>query len=467
MAGYSEVVSPGWFHDDDTVITSDDDDHWLSTNLKDEHIDSEKILQEHQEQTHQPPTRPFATPLTDEEVEEKRRDNIPKKTQQDTEYCLRLWNEWRSYRQSKTSQNIPQLEEMTKKDLDYWLSRFVLEVRKKDAKEFPPNSLHHLCCGILRHLRACGSATIDFFKDPELNNFRRTLDSEMKRLQSSGLGSIHRQAEPISEEEENILWEKGLLGDKNPQTLLDTMVFMNGLYFALRSGNEHRQLRHNPSQIQLFEKPGERAYLRYTEDISKNHPGGLKARKIKPKIVDHHANLENPDRCYVLLYKLYNGLCPSNRPMDAFYLKPLKKPKEGCWYSSAALGHNTLQNTVGRLCKKAGFKGLRTNHSLRATTATRLYQHGVDEQLVMEMTGHRSVDGVRSYKRTSSEQREELSNILSRNKRPCVAEMQHNTSSEVEKSENHPPPRNQAIPCSLNFFGCSSFTVNIINNKSD
>ena len=64
------------------------------------------------------------------------------------------------------------------------------------------------------------------------------------------------------------------------------------------------------------------------------------------------------------------------------------------------------------MCKAAGIHGYKTNHSLRATAATRLYQAGVDEQLIMEVTGHQSLDGVRSYKRTSQEQREELSDIM-------------------------------------------------------
>ena len=34
--------------------------------------------------------------------------------------------------------------------------------------------------------------------------------------------------------------------------------------------------------------------MKYTEDLSKNHPGGLKGRNITPKIVIHHQNLENP-----------------------------------------------------------------------------------------------------------------------------------------------------------------------------
>ena len=73
-------------------------------------------------------------------------------------------------------------------------------------------------------------------------------------------------------------------------------------------------------QIQLVEKPGERAYLLYREDISKNHQGGLKNRKIKPKIVMHHANVQNPRRCFVQLYKLYNSLCPPNRPHNTCIL---------------------------------------------------------------------------------------------------------------------------------------------------
>ena len=36
----------------------------------------------------------------------------------------------------------------------------------------------------------------------------------------------------------------------------------------------------------------------------------------------------------------------------------------------------------------------------------------MDEQLVMELTGYRSTEGVRSYKRTSMQQKQEVSDIL-------------------------------------------------------
>ena len=36
------------------------------------------------------------------------------------------------------------------------------------------------------------------------------------------------------------------------------------------------------------------------------------------------------------------------------------------------------------MCKECGIDGYKTNHSLRATAATRLYESGIDEQLVKQ-----------------------------------------------------------------------------------
>ena len=142
----------------------------------------------------------------------------------------------------------------------------------------------------------------------------------MKRLKSAGLGSKSKQAEPLTEADEEKLWQAKVLRHHSPQALLNTIIYMNGVYFALRSGAEHRQLRYKPCQIQMIEHPGERPYLEYSENVSKNHPGGLKSRKIRPKIVQHHGNPDNPGRCFVHVHllKLSNSLCPANRPDHAF-----------------------------------------------------------------------------------------------------------------------------------------------------
>ena len=95
-----------------------------------------------------------------------------------------------------------------------------------------------------------------------------------------------------------------------------------------------------------------------------------------------------PERCLIRLYQKYNKLCPSDRPDDAFYLKPLDSPRGDQWYGRAPLDHNMLSEMVPQLCAEAGITGCNVLKPIICFGhATRLYQ-GVDEQLIMENTGH-------------------------------------------------------------------------------
>ena len=133
---------------------------------------------------------------------------------------------------------------------------------------------------------------------------------------------------------------------------------------------------------------------------------------MEPKVVRQHNNPDNPKRCFVELFRCCQSKCPQDRPKYAFYLQPLKNSTPNCWFSSKPIGHNKLEGTVTRLCKDAGIPRFSTNHSLRVTAATRLYQTRVDEQQVIECTGHCSLEGKRSYKRTSDVQKQAVSDIL-------------------------------------------------------
>ena len=118
----------------------------------------------------------------------------------------------------------------------------------------------------------------------------------------------------------------------------------------------------------------------------------------------HLANLENPKRCFVWLYKLYNSLCPPDHP--SFLFTTTSKANQG--YFTRAVGHNAFEKTVKRMCNEAGMVRYYTNHSIRTTAATRLYHHNIEKQQIMERTGHHGAETVRSYKRTSSHQQQEF-----------------------------------------------------------
>ena len=97
---------------------------------------------------------------------------------------------------------------------------------------------------------------------------------------------------------------------------------------------------------------------------------------------------------------------------------------------------------MSTLRTKAGIKGFKTNHSLRATAASRLYHHGIDEQLKMERTGHKSLDGVRSYKRTSEDQQAAVSSTLQKSL-PAASSKNHLM--QMPQSNNGTPQSPSAV----------------------
>lgn len=66
------------------------------------------------------------------------------------------------------------------------------------------------------------------------------------------------------------------------------------------------------------------------------------------------------------------------------------------------VGVNNLKTIIKVICARGGLKGNNTNYSGKRTCATQLYMAGVDEQEIMERTGHRSEKSVRKYKTANS-----------------------------------------------------------------
>ena len=120
---------------------------------------------------------------------------------------------------------------------------------------------------------------------------------------------------------------------------------------------------------------------------------------------------DRPERCPVCIILKYMALLPKTRSCQAFYLQPRKKYFGKSWYLNRPCGVNKLRDIVGSMCQDAGLPGHNTNHSLRWTAATKMYQKDIDEQLIMEVTGHRST-AVRRYKRTSRQQRKAASRCI-------------------------------------------------------
>ena len=113
-----------------------------------------------------------------------------------------------------------------------------------------------------------------------VNKIKLALDFAMQQSAKQGVGLRERKADAISYQQEEQLWEMGILGSSTPSSLLQTIFFLMGTNFGLRSGAEHRDL--SIDNFEIGEQNGVR-FLKYTEKVSKTYKGGLRDRQYKPR----------------------------------------------------------------------------------------------------------------------------------------------------------------------------------------
>ena len=92
-------------------------------------------------------------------------------------------------------------------------------------------------------MREIGITDMNFLSDDRFLGFQKTLDARMKQLHSSGIGVSGKQAEPITPNKEERLWQSGQLGDGSSQSLFNTVFYYNCKLCGMRAMDKHCSLR--------------------------------------------------------------------------------------------------------------------------------------------------------------------------------------------------------------------------------
>ena len=183
------------------------------------------------------------------------------------------------------------------------MCKFITEVQTQNETNYQPNTLCDIIISIQSYLHShkmywkllpkqCGT-----FKD-----LFYIVDNLMKERVARGMG-VTKSATPITQEMENKMWGTGILGDHNPNQLLDSTLF-NWSKFFIEGGAEHKRLQHPGFNSQFdFHTDSDGVHcLCFTDDAqSKTNQGGLGGRYHAPKVVHAYPNA-NPARCIVLLF---------------------------------------------------------------------------------------------------------------------------------------------------------------------
>ena len=197
-------------------------------------------------------------------------------TEKSTAWALRTFNDRRSERnkQSATGDICPLglLEKPEAEKLNFWLSCFVVEVRRKDGEPYPAHTLYLLLAGLLRYGQSKSKLCPNFMdkSDCGFSELSGVCESVSRQLRKDVVGASVKHTAIISPEEGDLLLDKGVMAFYAPKPLVRAVFLYVAKAFCLRGGAEQRALK--PSQFECGYNPDR---YTYTENGSKNHRGGF------------------------------------------------------------------------------------------------------------------------------------------------------------------------------------------------
>eukprot|EP00105_Crassostrea_gigas_P040662 XP_019924810.1 PREDICTED: uncharacterized protein LOC109619372 [Crassostrea gigas] len=250
-----------------------------------------------------------------QEIEKFIQDKENKNTLRKTLYDVNLFS---SFLRSKNE--MREFYKISPTELDVFIANFILSVRKKGGEEFEPISLRSMISSIDRALRRHRyEASIMQSPDNIFTATKQALKAKQKDLKQKGKGNRPQKADPLSDDDINILYDSGVLGVTSPQSLLNTVWFNNAIHLGLRGHQEHYNLCWG--DISLHKNPDGTEYLQHYERQTKTRTGAntRDTRTFLGKIFSiPHLNENNP----IEVYKKYASLRPQGfrEPNDPFYI---------------------------------------------------------------------------------------------------------------------------------------------------
>ena len=214
----------------------------------------------------------------------------------------------------------------------------------------------------------------------------------------------------------------------DPKKLQEYVWFTLCLQFG-RRGREGWRAMQKDYFVADTDSDGKRFVGTLSTESTKNIQGGNK-QSDQDYSDTRMYELSGSRLCPVQAYEMYiSKLHPDNQALFA-------KPKNNfsldssIWYTREVLGKNTINDMMKNISKKAGCGKIYTNHCVRATTVTSLYQAGVDAQTICSITKHKSENTLKHYiDSRTDQQKQHASRVLS------AAMIQDNGSQVIHSSQ--------------------------------
>ena len=133
------------------------------------------------------------------------------------------------------AQRLPHLlQDIEKEEVDGILQRF-------HGEDYEPVSLRTMLASLDRYLRD-HTKSFSILRDKDFAESRKVLNGKAIELREQGRGKRPKKAHALTEEEEDLLWERKVLGLYSPKSL-NLSIYRISQQFKTRGHHEHRQIK--------------------------------------------------------------------------------------------------------------------------------------------------------------------------------------------------------------------------------
>lgn len=319
-----------------------------------------------------------------------RQSKYSKKTEYTTGYAKRLLSQFLE------SRNLT-IKNLDSSSLNTELCLFYAYLRKEDGGEMTSSSITNIRYALARHIKS--TLCVDILKDPDFTRSNEVFSGKLAKLKRDGKGATTHFDVIVDDDLKKI----ASLSTDEPDSLQMKCWFTIQLHFAQRGAeNTHAMTK---SDLIFTKNHQGRTQIQLRDFMTKNHRETDSSKSTQALIVE----MDDED-CPVTLLKDYLGRLHESNPY--LWQAPNKRFKEtGRWYNNAKLGENSISRMMSNISAACNLSKRYTNHCVRATSITVLGRNYQDND-IRAISGHKSLNALGIYKRTSTSTLESMSSSL-------------------------------------------------------
>ena len=215
--------------------------------------------------------------VSEDRIQKLQQVQMKKSSEAKCNWALTAYNDWRDERLRSFNYDVGiyyadlrDLPNLTKENLQHSLCRFIPEVTKSRGEgPYPGQTLYQMVVAIQKHLWV-NKIHWQLVEGHEFSDLKMVLDNVMQERTRANIGVVKRQAEVITYEFEEKMWQEGILGESTLDILRQTVLYLLGVNLMLRAVEEHyylcRDIPAKDSQLSVrYDKFGEKCIF-YQED---------------------------------------------------------------------------------------------------------------------------------------------------------------------------------------------------------